>query len=301
MTEISAAVVKDLREKTGAGMMECKKALTDAGGDAEKAIDILRQKGLASAAKKASRSASQGLISSYIQADKIGVMAEINCETDFVARTDDFQGLIRNVMEQVAIAKPTAVSVEESPSEKPDNCLLEQVFVHDPEKKKTIKDLVTEKVAKLGENIVIRRFVRYQADNGLVGAYIHMDKIGVMVATESSAPADELRPLLKDVAMHIAAANPSFISRDQIPQDVLDREKAIYRAQVTGKPADITEKIVAGKLEKYFGDVCLLEQIFVKDPEGKKKVKDIVGARTVIKNFARFQLGETQPAEPKSC
>lgn len=301
MTEISAAVVKDLREKTGAGMMECKKALTDAGGDAEKAIDILRQKGLASAAKKASRSASQGLISSYIQADKIGVMAEINCETDFVARTDDFQGLIRNVMEQVAIAKPTAVSVEESPSEKPDNCLLEQVFVHDPEKKKTIKDLVTEKVAKLGENIVIRRFVRYQADNGLVGAYIHMDKIGVMVATESSAPADELRPLLKDVAMHIAAANPSFISRDQIPQDVLDREKAIYRAQVTGKPADITEKIVAGKLEKYFGDVCLLEQIFVKDPEGKKKVKDIVGARTAIKNFARFQLGETQPAEPKRC
>lgn len=302
MTEISAAAVKDLREKTGAGMMECKKALTDAGGEFEKAVDILRQKGLASAAKKASRSASQGLISSFIQADKIGVMAEINCETDFVARTDDFQALIRNVMEQVASTRPTAVSVEESPSEKPENCLLEQIFVSDPANpKKTIRDLVTEKVAKLGENIVIRRFIRYQADNGLVGAYIHMDKLGVMVAAESVAKADELRPLIKDIAMHIAAANPSYISRDQIPKDVIDREKAIYRAQVLGKPAEITEKIVEGKLEKYYSDVCLLEQIFVKDPEGKKKVKDIIGTGTTIKSFARFQLGETQPAEPKSC
>ncbi len=301
MTEISAAVVKDLREKTGAGMMECKKALTDAGGDAEKAIDILRQKGLASAAKKASRSASQGLISSLIQADKVGVMAEINCETDFVARTDDFQALMKNVMEQIAAAKPTAVSVEESPSEKPENCLLEQVFVNDTDKKKKIKDLVTEKVAKLGENIVIRRFIRYQADSGLVGAYIHMDKIGVMVAADSAAKADELRPLIKDVAMHIAAANPSYISRENIPQDVIDREKAIYRAQVTGKPAEITEKIVEGKLEKYYSDVCLVDQIFVKDPEGKKKVKDVLGPGTIIKSFARFQLGESQPAEPKSC
>jgi len=301
MTEISATAVKDLREKTGAGMMECKKALTDAGSDFEKAIDILRQKGLASAAKKASRSASQGLISSFIQTDKIGVMAEINCETDFVARTDDFQALIKDVMEQVASAQPTAVSVEEAPSEKPENCLLEQVFVNDPGKKKKIKDLVTEKVAKLGENIVIRRFIRYQADNGLVGAYIHMDKLGVIVAVESATNADELRPLVKDVAMHIAASNPTYISRNQIPQDVIDREKAIYRAQVTGKPAEITEKIVDGKLEKYFSDVCLLEQLFVKDPEGKKKVKDVIGTGTIIKSFSRFQLGETQPAEPKSC
>jgi elongation factor Ts len=298
---ISASAVKDLREKTGAGMMECKKALTDAGGDFEKATDILRQKGLASAAKKASRSASQGLISSIIQADKLGVMAEINCETDFVAKTDDFQALIRDVMEHIAIAQPKAVSVEESPSEKPENCLLEQIFVNDPEKKKKIKDLVTEKVAKLGENIVIRRFIRYQADNGLVGAYIHMDKIGVMVASESSTTADELRPVIKDVAMHIAAANPSYLSRDQVPQDIIDREKAIYRAQVTGKPAEITEKIVEGKLEKYYSELCLLEQIFVKDPEGKKKVKDVIDTGTTIISFARFQLGETQPSEPKSC
>ncbi|MBI5638959.1 MAG: elongation factor Ts [Nitrospirae bacterium] len=299
MATITADIVKDLREKTGAGMMECKKALVESGGDFEKAIDTLRQKGLATAAKKASRSASQGLISSYIQADRVGVMVEINCETDFVARTDDFQTLIRDVMEHIAEAKPVYVSLEETPSAKPEDCLLEQAFVKDPAKK--IKDLVTEKVAKLGENIVIRRFVRYQADNGLVGAYIHMDKIGVMVASESAVKADDLRPLIKDVAMHIAAANPTCISRDQVPQDVIEREKAIYRAQVTGKPAEITEKIVDGKLEKFYGDVCLLEQVFVKDPEGKKKVKDVLGAGTMVKSFARFQLGETQPSEPKSC
>jgi len=206
MTEISASVVKDLREKTGAGMMECKKALTDAGGDVEKAIDILRQKGLASAAKKSARSASQGLIGSYIHMDKIGVMIEINCETDFVARTDDFQGLV------------------------------------------------------------------------------------------------------KDVAMHIAAANPTYLAREDVPQDVIDREKEIYKAQVTGKPAQVVDKIVEGKLEKFYTDTCLLDQLFVKDPDGKKKIKDIVtekvaklGENIVIRRFARFQLGETQPAESKSC
>jgi len=206
MTEISASVVKDLREKTGAGMMECKKALTDAGGDVEKAIDILRQKGLASAAKKSARSASQGLIGSYIHMDKIGVMIEVNCETDFVARTDDFQGLV------------------------------------------------------------------------------------------------------KDVAMHIAAANPTYLSREDVPQDVIGREKEIYKAQVTGKPAQVVDKIIEGKLEKFYTDTCLLDQIFVKDPDGKKQIKDIVtekvaklGENIVIRRFARFQLGETQPAEPKSC
>lgn len=206
MTEISASAVKDLREKTGAGMMECKKALTDAAGDFEKAIDILRQKGLASAAKKSSRSASQGLIGSYIHMDKIGVMVEVNCETDFVARTDDFQGLV------------------------------------------------------------------------------------------------------KDVAMHIAAANPTYLSREDVTQDVIEREKEIYRAQVEGKPAQVVDKIVEGKLEKFYTDTCLLDQIFVKDPDGKMKIKDLVtekiaklGENILIRRFARFQLGETQPAEAKSC
>ncbi|MDA8083924.1 MAG: translation elongation factor Ts [Nitrospiraceae bacterium] len=206
MTEISAAVVKDLREKTGAGMMECKKALTGAGGDFEKAIDILRQKGLASAAKKSSRTASQGLVSSYIHMDKIGVLIEVNCETDFVARTDDFQELV------------------------------------------------------------------------------------------------------KDVSMHIAAASPTYLSREDVPPEVLDREKEIYRGQVTNKPAEIVEKIVEGKVEKFYSDVCLVDQIFVKDPDQKKKIKDIVtekvaklGENIVIRRFVRFQLGEGLASEPKSC
>jgi elongation factor Ts len=206
MTTISADAVKELREKTGAGMMECKKALVESSGDFEKAVDFLRQKGLATAAKKAGRTASEGMIGSYIHMDKIGVMIEVNCETDFVARTDDF------------------------------------------------------------------------------------------------------REMVKDVAMHIAAANPTYLSREDVPQDVIEREKDIYRAQVTNKPAQVMEKIVEGKLEKFFTDTCLLEQIFVKDPDQKKKIKDLItekvaklGENLIVRRFARFQLGETQPSQPKAC
>jgi elongation factor Ts len=206
MTAISAEAVRELREKTGVGMMECKKALVESAGDFEKAIDTLRQKGLATAAKKAGRSASEGMIGSYIHMDRIGVMVEVNCETDFVARTDDF------------------------------------------------------------------------------------------------------REMVKDIAMHIAAANPTYLSREEVPQEVIDREKDIYRAQVTNKPPQVVEKIVEGKLEKFFSDTCLLDQIFVKDPDQKKKIKDVVtekvaklGENLVLRRFARFQLGETQPSAPKSC
>ena len=204
MTAISADAVRDLREKTGAGMMECKKALVESSGDFEKAIDLLRQRGLATAAKKAGRTASQGLIGSYIHMDKIGVMIEVNCETDFVARTDDFKELV------------------------------------------------------------------------------------------------------KDLAMQVAAANPAYLSREEVPQDVIEREKEIYRAQVTNKPPQVVEKIVEGKLEKFFSDTCLVDQIFVKDPD--KKVKDVitekvakVGENIVVRRFVRYQLGETQPSESKSC
>jgi elongation factor Ts len=194
---ISADAVKELREKTGAGLMDCKRALADTSGDMEKAIDVLRQKGLASAAKKSGRSASQGLVGAYIHMDKIGVMVEINCETDFVAKTDDFRGLV------------------------------------------------------------------------------------------------------KDIAMHIAAANPLFVSREEVSAETLEREKEIYRGQITNKPPQVVEKIVEGKLDKYFSDMCLLDQVFVKDPEGKKKIKEIitetiskVGENIVIRRFARYQLGE---------
>lgn len=195
---ITAVMVRDLRERTGAGMMDCKKALTECAGDFEKALDALRQKGLATALKKSARQASEGLIGSYIHMNKIGVMVEINCETDFVARTDDF----------IALAK--------------------------------------------------------------------------------------------DVAMHIAAANPSYVTREEVPADVLEREKDIFRAQVEGKPANIVDKIVEGKVEKFYSDACLVDQIFVKDPDQKKTIKDLVtekiaklGENIVIRRFARFQLGET--------
>ena len=197
MTTISAESVKNLREKTGAGMMECKKALTESNGDFEKAIDLLRQKGLASALKKAGRTASEGLVEAYIHMGKIGTMVEINCETDFVARTDDFKELV------------------------------------------------------------------------------------------------------KDIAMHITAANPQYLSREDVPQDVLEREKEIYRAQVADKPAQVVEKIIQGKLEKFYADTCLLDQVFIKDPDQKNKIHDLVtqkiaklGENLVIRRFSRFQLGE---------
>lgn len=194
---VTAEMVRELREKTGAGLMDCKRALSESNGDMEKATDLLRQKGLATAAKKAGRSASQGLIDSYIHMDKIGVLVEVNCETDFVAKTDDFKGLV------------------------------------------------------------------------------------------------------KDIAMHIAAANPTYLSREDVPQDVIEREKEIYRAQVTNKPPQVIEKIIEGKLEKFFSDTCLLEQVFIKDPDGKQKIKDLItekiaklGENIVLRRFARFQLGE---------
>jgi elongation factor Ts len=202
---ITADVVKELREKTGAGLMDCKRALGETNGDMEKAIDVLRQKGLASAAKKSGRSASQGLIGSYIHMDKIGVMIEVNCETDFVARTDDFRNLV------------------------------------------------------------------------------------------------------KDIAMHIAAANPLYVSREDVSAETIGREKEIYRAQIENKPPQVVEKIVEGKLDKYFSDMCLLDQVFVKDPEGKKKIKDLVtdsvakiGENIVIRRFVRYQLGEGL-AKAESC
>jgi len=198
---ISPEMVKDLREKTGAGMMECKKALTETKGDFEKAIDLLRQRGLASAKKKSSRMASEGLIGSYVHMGKIGSMVEVNCETEFVARTDDF------------------------------------------------------------------------------------------------------REFVKDMAMHVVAANPTYLSRDDVPQEVLEREREIYRAQITDKPQHIVEKIVEGKLEKFYTEACLLDQLFIKDPEQKMKIKDLIaekiarlGENIVIRRFIRFQLGEISKA-----
>jgi len=272
MATISANAVKDLREKTGVGMMEAKKALEEAGGDFEKAVDILRKKGLSAAAKKAERVAAEGMIASSIQkSGKAGVLIEVNSETDFVAKNEEFQRFARGLAEMVAGKDPADVAA------------LSQMPIDGGSVEARRQALIQ----KIGENIAIRRFIRYETDGNLA-IYLHGARIGVMVDYTGG---DE--QLGKDLAMHIAAANPSYLSRETVPAEALGRERAIYEAQAkeTGKPANVISKIVDGKMEKYYGDACLLEQVFIKDPEGKLKVKNILKG-AVVRRFVRYQLGE---------
>jgi len=276
MAAISASAVKDLREKTGVGMMEAKKALEETGGDFEKAVDHLRKKGLSAAAKKATRVASEGMIASSLQGGgKIGVLVEVNSETDFVAKNDDFQSFAKGLAEVVAAKNPADVAA------------LSQLSIG--------SDVVEAKrnalVQKIGENIAIRRFQRFET-TGQIAIYLHGSRIGVMVDFTGG---DE--QFGKDIAMHIAAANPQFLNRETCPADVLDRERAVYEAQAkeSGKPAAIIGKMVEGKLEKFYSDNCLLDQVYVKDPDGKQKIKDVVkktGGTAVLNRFVRYQLGE---------
>jgi len=272
MATISANAVKDLREKTGVGMMEAKKALEEAGGDFEKAVDILRKKGLSAAAKKAERVAAEGMIASSIQkSGKAGVLIEVNSETDFVAKNEEFQRFARGLAEMVAGKDPADVAA------------LSQMPIDGGSVEARRQALIQ----KIGENIAVRRFIRYETDGNLA-IYLHGARIGVMVDYTGG---DE--QLGKDLAMHIAAANPSYLSRETVPAEALGRERAIYEAQAkeTGKPANVISKIVDGKMEKYYGDACLLEQVFIKDPEGKLKVKNILKG-AVVRRFVRYQLGE---------
>ncbi|MDA8101321.1 MAG: translation elongation factor Ts [Nitrospiraceae bacterium] len=270
MAAISASAVKDLREKTGVGMMEAKKALEETGGDMEKAVDLLRKKGLSAAAKKATRVASEGMIASA-QQQGVGVLVEVNSETDFVAKNEDFQKFARALAALVAEKAPADVAA------------LSQLSLDG----ETVEAKRNALVQKIGENISIRRFERIQTGDN-IAIYLHGAKIGVMV--EFTGGNDQLG---KDVAMHIAAANPLYLSRDAVPADAVSRERAICEEQAkqTGKPANVIGKIVDGKMEKYYGDTCLLEQIFVKDPDGKQKVKNILQAAQV-KRYVRMQLGE---------
>jgi len=270
MAAISASAVKDLREKTGVGMMEAKKALEETGGDAEKAIDLLRKKGLSAAAKKAARVASEGMIASHI-AGKIGVLAEVNSETDFVAKNEDFQRFAKGVAELAATQNPADVEA------------IAQMTIGG----ENVEAKRNALVQKIGENIAVRRFVRYETA-GQLAIYLHGNRIGVMVDFTGG---DE--QLGKDIAMHIAAANPQYLSRETVPADALARERAIFEAQAkeSGKPANIIGKMVDGKLEKFFGEACLLEQVFIKDPDGKLKVKNLLKG-AAINRFVRLQLGE---------
>ena len=274
MAEISAALVKDLRERTGAGMMDCKKALVECAGDMDKAVDFLREKGLAAAAKKAGRIAAEGIVGSYVSADgKVGVILEVNCETDFVAKTDNFKALVSNVAAFVAKSNPKDV-----------DALLKSEI----EAGKTVEAMVTDAVAKIGEKISVRRFARYETD-GLVAAYIHGGgKIGVLVNMKGGNA-----ELGKDIAMQVAAANPLYLKRDEVPASVLEHEKSVLSKQARneGKPENIIEKMVVGRIQKYYKEVCLVDQEFVKDPD-QTITKLLAANKADVLGFTRFQMGE---------
>jgi len=283
---ITAADVKKLRDQTGAGMMECKSALTEANGDFEEANTILRKRGLASAAKKAGRTASEGLIANRVADDhSAGTLVEVNCESDFVARTPDFQELMKSVLDEIDQAGDAA----------------SEAWLKDPDG--PVQKLVAAKIAKLGENMAVSRFVRY-AGKGYVGQYIHMGgKIGVQVelsgVTPELAARDEFAALVKEIAMQIAAASPGYVSRDMVPAELLDKEKAIYRAQMenSGKPANVLDKIIEGKLGSFYSQVVLPDQPSIRDP--KQTVKDVIaaankalGASVAVTRFVRLKVGE---------
>ena len=271
---ISAKTVKELRERTGAGMMDCKKALTATDGDMQKAIDWLREKGIAKAAKKAGRTAADGAVAAYVSKDgKTGVLLEVNCETDFTANNENFRTLEKKVIEHIAETKPADL-----------DALNDSVIDG-----KKVSELVTEATATIGEKISIRRFVTYETQ-GKLTTYIHMGgKIGVLV--EMTGGSDELG---KDVAMQIAAANPSAVDRASVDASELEHEKEILRKQALeeGKPEKIVERMVEGRINKFYKEVCLVEQDFVKaEPGSKQTVKDILKGEKVLR-FTRYQLGE---------
>ncbi len=273
---VTASQVKELREKTGAGMMDCKKVLTETNGDEEKAIELLRERGITKAAKKSDRIAAEGLVETYISEDgKVGVVVEVNAETDFVARNEEFKNFVADVAKQVASENPANVEA-----------LLEEKSIVEPDK--TVKEVLTNKIATIGENMSIRRFERFETNN-LLESYIHGEgKIAVLVEMENATP-----ELAKDICLQIAAARPEYLTREDVPEARLAKEMEILKAQAMneGKPEAIAEKIVQGRLGKFYSEICLVEQEFVKDPDIKVgKLVESKGAKII--RFARFEKGE---------
>ncbi|MBY0509759.1 MAG: translation elongation factor Ts [Rhodospirillaceae bacterium] len=296
MADVTPTMVKDLREKTGAGMMDCKKALAETAGDMEAAIDWLRKKGLSQAAKKSGRVAAEGLVGVATEG-AAGAALEVNAETDFVARNDTFQGFVETATK---LALSTKGDVEK----------LKTIAF--PGESRNVGEQLTHLIATIGENMNIRRATYLSVGAGVVTSYIHtaakpgMGKIGVLVALESTGDKEKLTALGKQIAMHVAAANPQFLSTDAVDNASLEREKAIYRDQATasGKPADIVEKMVVGRVRKYYEEVVLLEQPYIMDDKSKvsqaidKAAKDI-GAPVKLAGFVRFALGEGIQKEEK--
>ena len=274
---VTASLVKELREKTGAGMMDCKKVLTEADGDMEKAAELLRERGIAKAAKKSDRIAAEGLVLGYVSEDsKVGAVVEVNSETDFVAQNAEFREFVETVAKQVATKNPADV-----------DSLLEQESIEVPGKK--VSEVLIDKVAKIGEKLSIRRFTRFETTDGVIEKYIHGDgKIAVLVNMKN---ADSV--LAKDICMQIAAAKPEFLNKENVPQARLDKEMEILKIQAMneGKPEAIAEKIVQGRIGKFYSEICLVEQEFVKDPD--IKVKDLLKSKNAeIFEFARLETGE---------
>jgi elongation factor Ts len=292
MAEITAGLVKDLRERTGAGMMDCKRALSEVNGDMEAAIDWLRKKGLAAAAKKAGRVASEGLVGVAVDGDQplAGAVIEINAETDFVARNEQFQNLVKSVAAIAAKGDYTVDSLKAAkfPGESP-----------------TVDEEITRLIAVIGENMHLRRLQRLSVSQGFVSSYVHnavapgLGKIGVLVALESSGDKAKLADLGKRLAMHVAAANPQSLTVDALDSELLDRERSIVteQAKASGRPDDIIAKMVDGRLRKYYEEVVLMEQTFIID--GKTKIREMLEAMSTelntpvtLKGFVRYALGE---------
>ena len=271
---VTASLVKELREKTGAGMMDCKKVLTETDGDLEKAAELLRERGIAKAAKKSGRVAAEGLVEAYVAEDgKVGAIVEVNAETDFVAKNEEFKTFVMDVAKQVVKNNPATV----------EDLLAEPSLTVEG---KTVNEVLIDKIATIGENMSIRRFARFESE-GLVEKYIHGDgKIAVLVNIINGN-----KELAKDVCMQIAAARPEFVNREVVPAERVEKEKEILKAQTMneGKPEAIAEKIVMGRINKFYEEICLVDQAFVKDPS--MKVAQVLKDAQVVE-FARFEKGE---------
>ena len=292
MANITAAMVKELREMTGAGMMDCKKALGQTDGDMDKAVEYLRENGLAKAAKKAGRIAAEGLVKAAVSADnKSAAIVEVNSETDFVAKNADFGAYVDEVAAQALVTK--AGDMDE---------FMKEAWLADPAS--TVEAVLTAKIAVIGENLKIRRFEKTSAEDGCVVSYIHGGgKIGVLVSASTSVVNDEVKEALRNVAMQVAALNPKYTSRDEVDQDYINSEKEVLTAQAKIEKPDANDKIiegmVMGRINKELKEICLLDQVYVKAEDGKqtvanyiKEVSKKVGADITVKSFIRFETGE---------
>ena len=286
---ITAGMVKELREMTGAGMMDCKKALTETNGDMDAAVEFLRKNGQAKAEKKAGRIAAEGIVKTVVKDDKVAAIVEVNSETDFVAKNDEFQGFVENVVNQVVDSDAADM-----------DAFMAEAWAADTSK--TVKDALVEKIAVIGENLNIRRFEKVSAENGCVVSYIHAGgRIGVLVAADTDVVNDEIKKCLKNVAMQVAAMSPKYVSRDEVSQEYMDHEKEILLGQAKKenpeKPDNIIEKMIIGRLNKELKEICLLDQTYVQDSDLTvakyvDKVAKENNAKVTVTKFIRFETGE---------